>query len=489
MRRYALLGILALACLTASIWWNPDPGLGYTDDDARMILEARMMATGEWPPHFSGLPSGSTVTSHIGMVTMIAPFANSMVAMHALMAGLFVLCVWLTWNLARDSSMAEHRLINGRRWFDSSTLNQITTAGLVALSPALLSYSCQVMTEIPFTAASLGALVLARRKAWAWAFAAALLSVTFRSIGVTLVAAMLVVWLWETVEKGRNAEGLVDVLIILVATLGFGLAFKTHFAGSVSSIFLRGSPYGPEITWWEFPGRVWANVTDYLFQHGPWTLAPDPHPYVLGVGLLALCFAVHRLFLIRDRLIAVYIGFYMMALMIYPNELAGTRYLLPLLPLLFLGLGTAVTYKHLPMPWWADLPRALSIVSCALLVALYGLFNVSLALKGPVAPPGYQEYFDAAANEVRELTPPDAIIGCRKTSAMRVISGRMALMYPFKDPDAVRKWIVSSGVTHIVVDATHNRQTADYLLPAIMSPARIDRWKQDPKTMILEVKR
>jgi len=419
---------MAVAFVAIACWWNP--GLGYTDDDARMILEARDVLDGKgWPNH----------NSHIGMIALILPFCRSMVAMHMLMALTFGICVWLTWEL-----------LDG--------IEAMVAAALVATSPILLSYAVQVMTEVPFTAATLGALALARRKQWALALLVALVAVSIRSIGITLVAALMVSWLWSRRHSAwRRSETLLDLSIVAVACVAFYIARSTHGIGL--EMMLRGGPYGPDITWWDFPGRIYDNLGAYLFEHIPFVLISwQSNVTVKWFAVVVLCLAVYGL---RDRTVLIYCGLYLSALLVWPQSLGGTRYVVPLVPLL--AIGVVVTVRDSRLLRVAVVP----IAAVALLMSGY-VFYQRLA-GGPYVPRGYAQYFIMAEN-LRDRVPRGSVIVCRKSSAMRLLSGHHADMFPFvADPDSVRRWMSSIGATHVVLDQMGMSQTEKYLRPVVAS--------------------
>jgi len=430
----ALVTMLALAC-----WWSPDPGLGYTDDDARMILEARRLWAGSWPIY--------GVQSHAGMAVLFAPLAESMVAMHKLMAVLFGVCVWMTVELA------------GRQ----NRTAGIVAAAFVATSPMLLSYSCQIMTEIPFTAVSLAALVLAQRKRWLWALVVAMLACTFRSIGIVAVGAIFLAWVLQC-HKDRTWNVVAMLAAVALAAMALWFVARTHGIG-LEARLLAGSPWSGAITWAELPGRVLENIVMYLFDYGPYALLSQTGGIAVVAGVGVLVTAGLGVLSLRSPLLFFYLALYGAALIVCSPDLSGTRYVVPLLPIAFLGLVTvAVDMWPRTVAW--TLPAAV----CGVVAVTLTAFRVSI---GPMVPEGFGAYFAMA--EYAATLPPGSVIGCRKSGAMQLLSGHTSLMYPFADPATVRAWIHDQGITHIVSDVLSYSQTGKYLVPAIADKNGVPR--------------
>jgi len=345
-----------LLLVPACIWWVP--GLGQTDDDARMILEARKLwAGGGLPEHFS----------HVGMIALLAPVSHSLVLCHLPVwacYGLLVVGVWrLTdergvankvrypqnkreglpgrgnpYGLGRQSLVGIGNVLAGFERCHPGT--RFATVATVALSPWILYWSAEVMTEVPFTAATVWSLYFAKRRKWLPALVVGLLAVSFRSIGVTVVAAVLVGWI---VQERRQ-----DWWAAIAWPAGVGVAIwwvkRTH--GDLAGGLLRGTPYTEPISWAEFPARVGFNAWAYVSHHVPEALMPPealPWPWLYAVVVAGLLTAsAVGLWRMRSLVLGVYLVAYGAALLVWPEILGGSRYIVPLLPILLVGLTRRV---------------------------------------------------------------------------------------------------------------------------------------------------
>lgn len=387
--------IAALAFCMGILWWNPT--LGFTDDDARMILEAR----GVWD---NGVPWGN---AHLGMVLLLAPLSFAMEFMHATILLFFVACAVLAYRLHPWAGI------------------------LTATSPLLLSYSCQVMTEVPFAALTLGALVLAKDGRLGWAVLVALVATTFRAIGLVLVGALVAEW---ALQGGWRERGAAAVAVFL------GLWY-VHGAGRLA---LLNSPYTDS-------PAFWGRIGNYATSDVPYAVVPLPDLAPLG-ALVALVGLVGLAYMRHNRVLLLYLGGYITALLLWP--LGGTRYLVPLLPVLYVGVA-AIRIPEV---------RFAAVLALLLVAGRFAVVRSQKVL--PETPMGYASYFQAA--RALQRLPEGSVIVCRKASAMKLLSGHEALMFPFMGPDSVRSWIKDVGATHVVVDQLGYAQTARDLLPALV---------------------
>lgn len=367
------------------------------------------------------------------MVILLAPLADSMEAIALALCACYIGTVLLTFLFGRD--------LGGERV-------GVIAAVLTALSPHVLTYATQPMTEMPFLCATMGALVLARKSRWTYALGLALVSCTFRFIGVTLVGAVAIGALWEW---KRPAAIIAPLLTVFAATLLLGVTGRFNLP-------LHSGPYGGDpITYWQLPVRIFNNAYAYLTQFGPHAVIPWRGSNLLAwssAGFAVLVAAAVGLWR-RDLVLSVYVPTYCGALLVWPEVLGGVRYLVPIIPLLLVGLASL--YRHL-------LPGALIVA--VLVISLH--VNRLVAKHGQPHPPNWPAYA-ALANDVRMTHPPgdSLVIACRKSSFFEVLSGHRAIGYPFAGPDTVMAFLDKEGATHAVVEKIGVNQPQKFLQPAI----------------------
>ena len=435
------IGILsALACIA---YWNS--GIGLTDDDVRMILEAKALwATGEVPNHWP---------SHAGMTVALAPLSHSLVLMHAFVWLCYIglVAVVFQWS----GPMA---------------------AGCTALSPWVLYWSGDIMTEVPFALFSIAALWQAEKKQWVVAVLLALVSCTFRSIGVTLVGAIVVSWAWTGREpKGHrkgseSADRLTRALPVLIIGWLVAVWWMTQTHGAIPGMS-RGPYDRTAFMLSDLPGRVLSNAVTYLSWKGS---PPDGEPPALLHAFLmadqfrsiwglwlAVTFPLVILSLVglwkRCGLVVwVYLAFYATALLLWPKDLAGQRYVVPVVPILLVGLASVKLSRG-----WIRPP--LVYIAIAL---------ISLGIRweeGRYVPMGYQQYWALA--EGLQGSPANTMIICRKSNTMRLLSGEEACLFPYtNDVDEMMTWIEGFGEGRpvlIVMDKLGYPQAERYLRPML----------------------
>lgn len=171
---------------------------------------------------------------------------------------------------------------------------------------------------------------------------------------------------------------------------------------------------------------------------------------------------------------------YLAILLVWPSSWAGTRFLLPLLPI---TLAYAVEGTALAPAGWR---RALRWAGAAAIAALAIAPSVSVydhaadcrrrvAEEGPFAClPGSARSLMTLAVESRGWLPADAVAVARKPSQWYWLSGVPARIYPFSDdPDRLFEVADSVGARYLVRDHL-GRTSRAYLDPALRD--RADRF-------------
>ena len=104
-------------------------------------------------------------------------------------------------------------------------------------------------------------------------------------------------------------------------------------------------------------------------------------------------------------------------------------------------------------------------------VGLLAFFNLAglVALTHSIGtyPMGWASYFDAA-HWVRDNTPQDAIVSCRKEFLFHLESERTTKPYRWTaDPDSVLRGLHEDGVGYVVVEVLGYPTSWKYLVPCI----------------------
>ncbi|MBA2565287.1 MAG: hypothetical protein H0V09_07665 [Gemmatimonadetes bacterium] len=364
---------------------------------------------------------------------------------------------------------------------------------LTATNATFLAYSHWTLTEMPYLAASLGALLLAERDGtqllaerdgvrWGGGVVAALLAAAgFLMRSAALPLCVAVSWaVWR--NRGRG-PGLAAAAITLAAVLGWAVrnALVAPEAPGYLDQLAMVDPYDPSrgtLGVATLIERVAGNATAYGLLETPRSVWPFLPPFggspsfvavLLGLTLapLLLYGAWGQVAARGLRAGEVYAVLYLGLLLVWPWH--GDRFLLPLLPLgasyVARGALQAIGALRSAAAPAGPAPRAaLAFAICALAI----LPNVAHALR--LAPgqvhvtashlrgnhfAGYDRFsrsYFGAAEWLRENSPPDALVLSRKPQFTYLFSGRKSVIYPYAAPERIEADVVARGVDYVIFD-------------------------------------
>lgn len=315
----------------------------------------------------------------------------------------------------------------------------------LAVNPYLIATAGEIASEAPYLLFSVLALwALAGRevspRARFVAGAAALAAALTRSVGATLLVALIAHWLLE--RRFRAAAGLAAVS---TATVGLWLLWTaiapeqhpgvSYFADAV----FRGAAPDRSLAA-VLAARLATNLPAYLGAMVPQRLPLPGAPGTLldnvlagAVALLSLGFAL-LLLLRRWRPAALYLLAYAALLALWPYALS--RFLVPVLPLLVaaavLGAGEAAARLRTrwKTPAMLTLALLLTVMGTALTVQM--LRETAACARGEPIPTGAclrsdQASFLAAARYAGAHTPADAVFLTAKPPTLYYYSGRRSI--------------------------------------------------------------
>ncbi len=407
---------------------------------------------------------------------------------------------------------------------------------LFAVNPTAIAYSHWMLSEMPFLAVSLGALLLAEspstdRRTWVGAAVLAAAGYLIRTASLPLCVA--VVWaVWRS--RGRRA-GICALAISLAAVAWWEV--RNHIVApdqpGYLSQFLMVSSYYPEmgrLTPATFAARVLANLQEYGFLEIPrlvWPFLPSlgaqppPVAYLLGTLLVPLVvFGLVRQVRRRGvRAGEVYAVLY--AGILASWQWQGERFLLPIAPIVLSYLGVALVdltrfteageRKARPSasgrgrpgraPSRRDArprgPIAGALVALAATPALFfalravpeQLAVTAVHLRGDRLA-GYEatvrDYF-AAAIWLDGHTPREAVVVSRKPMFTYLFGGRKSVLYPYGPPEQIERAVRAAGASYLIYDQLGN-SAAVYLTPYLLAfrdAYRVKYQEGDPPTLVL----
>jgi hypothetical protein len=444
--------------------YNPAPPTG-GDDATYLALARSLMSTGGYrdiwdplmPPHVQyppifplilagGLAAG--LTPALGLKILIIVFSAAAI-------GLSV--AWIR-NVAGAGIAAAVGLV-------------------LALTPGIATISHAVLSDVPFWAMTMLALLLWRRyqeRADANAFASlrdekievalaagvTVLANFTRSAGVPLAVA---VGIWLAYRRRKNA--LVVFLAVVVTPIALWW-LRAQLAGHVGYVapFLGRNPYDPSagtIGLADLPGRIASNLSLYLARHIPTSLTGRSWPgTALGVPVIALALGGWIRRLRKPAIPELWVLLYAGLILLWPAMWSSERFILPLLPLLLMYGAEMLLWALRPI----KLATAAGLTACAVLVGFL-LPDLSRELRNSAecrkreadetyacTPPVYADFF-RLADQTRGKLPPGSVVLSRKPSIFFIRSGYRSTLYPLsKEPEKLFHTADSVGAKYLVVD-------------------------------------
>ena len=374
---------------------------------------------------------------------------------------------------------------------------------LTAINPILIEFSSQILSEIPYLYFS--ALAIDLFQLWegggdkkrngsvlclAGALAAALAACFTRSVGVALVAALLV----SLVGRRELRAAALFLVIFLVTAGGWSVRNKVVGGGdSYLTQFVRINPYRPELGNMTilrfFTGRIPANAINYGGHEIGRGVVPHLFLYLRHgetgwktmVSIAAAIGALAGLILrLRSKrgIIEIYALIYLVPLLAWPEVWAGIRFLIPLIPLFILFLLEAV-FK---LAGIVGRRSGIAAIGVLALILFYSSVEANRReIEAPRGyPPAWANYF-AVADWVGQETPEESIVVCRKPYLFYIRSGRRTIPYLWSvDRREVFEKMVSDGADFVVLAPLFS-STGRYLVPAVTE-------YQDRFEVILEMK-
>ena len=466
-----------------------DANLSLTGDNAQFINLGRSLAEGyglsetiegEPIPH-TKYPFGFPIL--LAIVHILFP--GNLIALKSLVVLLYAISIPLTYLLIRRFAPPPMAL---------------GVSALCLVSPPLLDYSHQVMSEIPFLLFSIIALLLIHRaqksntlSALALAIIATIAAYYIRSAGIILIGTGIIFF---ALHKKWKEAGLIAAGSLLLA-LPYQIRNVSLGGNDYIKQLLSINPYRPEegmLTFTALIERILTNLEIYGIHIIPHIFLPSFIDANYFVGLFFSCLILYALIagLLKRHLLIVYLTCYLGLYILWPDVWSDTRFLVPAIPILFYAILTSMDeLLHL-------LARALKKTASRAGVVLFFLFllgsNIyetnNLARHTGQLPSEWGNYF-AAAEWIKDSTDPQVKIACRKPYLMNAIANRKATGYAWKAPDEVIAEFEKKGIEIVVVEQLGFKSTPEFLFPAIQ--AHKNRFEilhviPDPNTYVLKFK-
>jgi hypothetical protein len=359
-----------------------------------------------------------------------------------------------------------------------------------AISPIIIYYSTQVLSEALFYFFSLLTIYIALRfdgreniniiLILAISAVAAYYS---RSIGLSLILALSLLYLV------RKRYKLFLIISFLMAAMILPWIVRNSLLGGsgyISSFFLV-NPYNLDsgtITFIGFVKRILMNairysgkvVPDLLFY--PWLAKISPYnPFKIALGLLSsflIVLGFFRSIRTRINILNIYGLIYFLFCLLWPWY--DVRFLMPLLPIILLflvqGIGEVIGFLRIERLKGFAQKKLLrnALIAVIILFFLIGDAHIIYSNRWGKISPEWQEY-NKACFWLKYFTDKGSNILCRKASYAYLISGRKAVLYPFtEDYNKMSQFLKENRIDYIIYDRLVSAVDSSelYLKPFIM---------------------
>ena len=350
----------------------------------------------------------------------------------------------------------------------------LAVLALCALNPELVQFGGKLMSETPymmFTVLAVWALARQSRsdpsQQWtSWwpilATVGAVGAALTRTIGVTMIAAVFLVWLLE--RRFRAA-----VALAVCGALMFGSWVLWTILAPVKVV---GRSYIADATYRDsqqtgvmsaLVGRVVSHARSYLTENLPWMLAFPTIPgtvvdNILAVLLLITLGAVGAWIMWKQaRVVVVYVLAYAGVLLVWPWEV--TRYAVPILPFILWLLLAGALHLSTMRRWLRPFPLVLA--GAILVVAIsrnaprirsMARCDRNAVMTSTGCYTDVQRGFFAALNFIKGATPDTAVVLTVSEGAFGYVTKRRAVLQlgvPARDSTQMLAYLRERGVDYV----------------------------------------
>jgi hypothetical protein len=499
-QRWAPVALIYLQALLCAVSFRPD--FAANDDSARYYLLGQALASGQGYRQIERPDRPVETQFPIAFPLVIAATSGvtgTPLATKVLVALLGLAASVLLSYVLRGQDPAVH----------------LPVLAFWCTSVLLAEYSGEIMSEVPYLAATLLAMFLlpraagagARRPVFWLALACSVLPVHVRTIGIAFSAAWVLVCLVR-----RHYSLALGHVLLLVATL----ALLRMAAGASSPYFAQlaqkdsYAPAAGTVSSADMLLRVGRNLSVYGTNLVGAGLAPLPETTPFGivatVSMLAcvlILFGWVRALRSGSLLVAVYVPLYFGVLLLWQTQWASTRFVLPVLPFLAqFAIGGALSLHELCVsavrrwrPRDPRLPRrpgAWLAWTLAVLLVSANISALPASLSARKLGPDWLNYYRCGA-WLRLNAPPDAVVACRSPALLYLQAGRPVTHFPFTaEPRAFMRQLHQLGASYLVFDSfTWSGTTHRYVYPVLRAypdSFTVVYTQTHPITAVLEVR-
>jgi tetratricopeptide (TPR) repeat protein len=386
----------------------------------------------------------------------------------AMFVGILVLCYFLFRRITNNAALS------------------LSVTALLALNSVLLRSATIMMTEIPYLfTISAAFYFLSRtdlsgriwRDGWFWL---SLLFLVFcyyiRTQGMAVFFGVLVYFIAH--KKWKHTG--VTFAVLLLQALPWYIWGKIHGGSSYIQALLMVDPYDPAkgtVGALDLVSRFFDNLWRYCTAEVPIACLPSlklspyewstPGIILSCIFIILISLGIYQTGKYRSLLAGYLVGVFGIILF-WPSVCVGPRFISSGIPILVFFCLTGL---------WAVLSLLRNSIRRSLYISPYFLLVLGLLYLKPVKRmhddakldyvAKWRNYFKVA-DWVKNNTPPQSVVCCRKPGVFHLFSNRLTKIYPFsREDEDILEDFATYDVDYIVVAKIGFSSTGRYLVPAI----------------------
>jgi hypothetical protein len=499
-QRWAPVALVCLQALLSALSFQPD--FPANDDSAHYYLLGQSLASGQGY-HRMEQP-GKPVETQFPIAFPLAIAATSGVTGTPLAAKVLVALLGLAASVLLSYVLRKQ-----------DPVVHLPVLAVWCGSVLLAQYSGEIMSEVPYLAATLLGMFLLPRAAAAgvrrpvfWlALACSVLPMHMRTIGIAFSVAWVLVCLLR-----RHYSLAVGHVLLLVATL----ALLRIAAGASSPYFVQlvqkdsYAPAAGTVSSADMLRRVGENLSVYSSNLVGAGLAPLPEATPFGIAATVSLLACVLILLgwVRalrsgQMLAVIYVPLYFGVLLLWQIQWASTRFVLPVLPFLAqFAIGGVFSLHELYLSasrrWRRGdaqqprIPGTWPAWALAILLVAANIANLPASRDTRKLGADWLNYYRCGA-WLRLNAPSDAVVACRSPALLYLQAGRPVTHFPFTpEPQVFMRQLRQQGVSYLVFDSfVWSGTTHRYVYPVLRAypdSFSVVYTQTNPMTVVFEVR-
>ncbi|RKY84747.1 hypothetical protein DRQ09_08185 [candidate division KSB1 bacterium] len=321
-----------------------------------------------------------------------------------------------------------------------------------------------------------------------------------RAAGLSLIAAVVIFFF----IKKKLKKGLFSMASFFLLMLPWYIRNAIVSGGGVNPYIkslISINPYNSKMGYLTFPHlvkRIQFNVDKYFFKEIPAMIFPyhfritiieTPSqylPFIFSI-VISLFFLTGMIWLLikKKDFLGIYGFFFLGICLLWPEMWSGSRFIVPIIP--FFVLFTALFFNFLSEKVNLDNVRYLAFI-LAFILLFINFKNVYSYSKLPY--PKRYENFYKACEWIRNNTPEESVVSCRKPDLSSVVANRESVAFPWAGPDSVYNTLLRRKVNYVIFEQLGYRHAREFLLPAInkyKDKFKVVFYIRNPDTVVWEL--